>query len=118
MPALSTDVLFDYMAVRLNPVKAEGSTWCIDWQFSDTGEYVALNLENATLTHRLGEPSRVADTIVRLNRSELNQIMTDATTFEALLSTGRARVEGDSAKVAMLFGMLDEFQPMFNIVTP
>lgn len=34
------------------------------------------------------------------------------------LQSGALSIEGDKAKAAGLFAMLDQFQPFFNIVTP
>jgi alkyl sulfatase BDS1-like metallo-beta-lactamase superfamily hydrolase len=39
-------------------------------------------------------------------------------TVDQETQSGNAKVAGDPQKVTELFGMLDSFNPMFNIVTP
>jgi alkyl sulfatase BDS1-like metallo-beta-lactamase superfamily hydrolase len=39
-------------------------------------------------------------------------------TAEELVISGELQIEGDGTKLAALFGLLDEPDPNFNIVTP
>jgi alkyl sulfatase BDS1-like metallo-beta-lactamase superfamily hydrolase len=65
LAGLSSDVLFDTMAIRLDPAKAAGQAMVINWHFTDRGEKLALTLKHCTLSHRLGEWSdRAAASIV------------------------------------------------------
>ncbi|HTT81468.1 MAG TPA: alkyl sulfatase dimerization domain-containing protein, partial [Stellaceae bacterium] len=54
---LDLAILFDYLAIRLDPERAAGQRLRIDWTVGDTGERAALNLENSTLTCRTGKTS-------------------------------------------------------------
>ena len=114
---LSTDILFDYIAIRLDPAKAVGHRWQIEWLLSDTGERVTLNLENSTLTCVLGEAA-AADVSVTTTRAVLEAIALEPQGFAEALATEGSRVTGDAAKLAALFSMLDNFKLMFEIVTP
>src|SRR5439155_1374284 len=49
--AMSLDLFFDYLAVRLDGQRAEGRRLVIDWVFADLGQRYALNLENCALTY-------------------------------------------------------------------
>ena len=118
LPALSTEVVFDWIGVRLNAERAAGLHWRLDWHFTDRGEIVAQNLENATLTQRFGKASASPDASIPTTRAAFDRLVAGAARFEDLLGSGEASVAGDAALPAALFGMLDVFQPMFPVVTP
>src|SRR6185437_3115896 len=54
LAGLGSDILFDMMAIRLDPAKAAGQATVINWHFTDHGEKLALTLKHCTLSHRLG----------------------------------------------------------------
>src|SRR5678815_2654841 len=49
--AMSLDLFFDYLAVRLDGPRAEGRRLSINWVIADTGQRYALTLENCALTY-------------------------------------------------------------------
>jgi alkyl sulfatase BDS1-like metallo-beta-lactamase superfamily hydrolase len=116
--ALTIDMYFDYLGVRLNGPKADGKVIVINWNFTDTGQTYILNLENATLTYVAGRQSDHADATLTLTRATLDAITMRQTTFAEAAQSGRVRVAGDTGKLAELMGLFDDFQPMFDIVTP
>src|SRR5262249_41637926 len=71
LSGVATETLFDYLAIRLDPVKAAGRLWHIAWHLSDTGETVIQNLENATLTQMAGPPRNGADATIETTRAVL-----------------------------------------------
>jgi alkyl sulfatase BDS1-like metallo-beta-lactamase superfamily hydrolase len=115
---LSLDVLFDYLAIRLDAAKAARLHWRLDWVISDTGERVALNLENSTLTCILGKQSVSPDATVTVTRKALEAIALRPQALAGTLADGTCQVAGESAKLTALFAMLDDFTLMFEIVTP
>src|SRR6185503_1031978 len=56
--AMSLDLFFDYLAVRLDAERAEGKSLTVNWVLPDTGERYALTLEHCALTYRAGRPRR------------------------------------------------------------
>jgi alkyl sulfatase BDS1-like metallo-beta-lactamase superfamily hydrolase len=116
--AVTTDTFFDFMGVRLNAERAAGKRFTIDWRFTDTGEIVALNLENSTLTHLMGQPSERATVTVTTTRPVLDALMVKQSTVAEALGSGALKVEGDAQPLHELFGMLDDFPAMFPILTP
>ncbi|MFC7476146.1 alkyl/aryl-sulfatase [Dankookia sp. GCM10030260] len=118
LPALSTGVVFDWLGVRLKAEQAAGLRWRIDWHFTDRGEMVAQNLENATLTQRLGSTSAAPDTRVTTTRAAFDRLVAGSAGFEALLAEGAATVAGDATLPARLFALLDVFETIFPVVTP
>lgn len=119
LAGLSSDILFDMMAVRLDPEKAAGQAMVINWQFTDRGEKLSLTLKHCTLSHRPGEWSdRAAATIVT-TRATLDEVILGRLKLPDALASGAVRIEGDAARLAALFAMFD--QPpamMFDVLLP
>ena len=116
--AMSLGLFFDYLGVRLNGEKAEGKRIVLNWVFSDLGERYRLNLENCALTY-LAEPrSEPADATVTLERTVLDRLVQREMTLADALHRGLVSIEGDPARVVELFGLLDDFTLMFEVVEP
>jgi alkyl sulfatase BDS1-like metallo-beta-lactamase superfamily hydrolase len=118
MKGISLDLLFDFLGVRLNAPKAEGKKMILNWNFTDVGEKIVLNLENSTLTHTNGRLSEKADAGFVLTRSTLDQILLKQKSFPDAIKAGEVQVEGDPRKLGELISMLDEFTPGFPIIEP
>jgi len=116
--AMSLDLFFDYLAVRLNGPRAEGKRLVVNWRFPDLGQRYALTLAHCALTHRAGREAEEADATVTLERPVLDRLVLREVTFAEAAAGGLVRVEGDAAGVAELFGLLDDFTMMFEVVEP
>jgi alkyl sulfatase BDS1-like metallo-beta-lactamase superfamily hydrolase len=119
LAGLSTDVFFDALAIRLDPAKAAGQSFVLNWRFTDRNEEMTLTLKHCTLTHRMGERAETAAASVTTSRATLDALVLRKTTAPEALMSGALKVEGDASKFALLFGMLD--QPgglMFDVLTP
>ena len=53
-----------------------------------------------------------------LARATLDRLLLRETTFADAVSSGLVQVEGDAARVAELFGLLDDFTLMFPVAEP
>ena len=73
--AMSLDLFFDYLGVRLNGDKAEGRRIVINWVFSDLDRRYLANLENCALTCLADRRSDAADATVTLERAALNRLV-------------------------------------------
>jgi alkyl sulfatase BDS1-like metallo-beta-lactamase superfamily hydrolase len=118
LAALTIDMLFDFIGVRLNGPKAEGKRAVINWIFEDTGQRYVLNLENCALTYVGGKNRDDADASLTLSRTTLNAIFARQTTFMQEIQSGKVKISGNPMKLMELFGLLDTFQPTFEIVEP
>jgi len=117
LKAVSNDLFFDFLGVRLNAARAEGRKMAINWNFTDSNQQFVLTLENSALTHIAGRQPD-ADATVTLNRATLDAITLKETSFPAAVLAGKVKIDGDRAKLAELMSMLDTFEPMFPIVEP
>ncbi|PYN46404.1 MAG: hypothetical protein DME00_19055 [Candidatus Rokuibacteriota bacterium] len=116
--AMSLELFFDYLGVRLNGDKAEGRRIVINWVFSDLDQRYVMNLENCALTCLADRRSDAPDATVTLERAALNRLVLREVAFADAVERGLARVDGDAAKVADFFALLDDFSLMFEVVEP
>jgi len=116
--AMSLDLFFDYLGVRLNGDRAEGRRLVINWIFRDLDRRYVLNLEHCALTYLADRQDDGADATVTLDRAVLNRLVLRELTFAGALEGGLVTVDGDPAKVIELFDLLDDFTLMFDVVEP
>ena len=115
---LSTEQLFDVLAIRIDGPRGGELRLNFNWIFTDTDEHHVLMLSNGVLIHSANRQDPQADATVLVERAALNELFAGITPIGELLEAGRLRVEGDAAKLGELFGLLDEPDPSFAIVTP
>jgi alkyl sulfatase BDS1-like metallo-beta-lactamase superfamily hydrolase len=118
LKAVSTELFFDFLGVRLNAGRAESKHIVLNWTFSDLGETHVLTLENSALTHRIGPASAAADASLTLTRATLDAVALRQLSFADAVTSGRIAITGDATKPAELLSLLDAFEPRFAIVTP
>ena len=115
--AMSPEMFFDYLAIRLDSEKAVGHDLTLNWTFEDQNKDFNLTLRNGVLTHRAGlNPS--ADASVTLSKATLEQISLKQLDFPTALQKGLVKLQGNGKKLGELMANLDTFAPQFNIVTP
>ena len=115
---LSLDLFFDFLGVRLNGEKAEGKTIVVNWEFPDTGERYALTLQNCALTYLAGRHAPQSDCTVTLDRTTLNRVILRELALPEAMGQGLVKIAGNGAKVAELFGLLDDFSMGFEVIEP
>lgn len=116
--AMSTDMLLDYMGIRLDSEKAAGKRLRINWVQPDSGTKYAIELENSVLIYTPNKQLPDADATLTMNRDDFAEMIMGGSTLDKQIQAGKAKVTGNGAKVGELLGNLDTFEPMFNIVTP
>jgi alkyl sulfatase BDS1-like metallo-beta-lactamase superfamily hydrolase len=116
--AIPLPLFFDYLAIRLDPAKAEGKKTIINWILPDTKQQARMTLENSALTHVMDKQATDADATITLDRATLDLITLRQKTFPQAMQDGSVKVQGNPAKIGELLGMLEEFNPMFDVVTP
>ncbi|MGH6897133.1 MAG: alkyl/aryl-sulfatase [Geminicoccaceae bacterium] len=116
--AMTLEMFFDYLGVRLNSVKAADAKAVLNFDFGDTGGKYLIELENGVLNHTADLQSDDADAMVTLTRDTLNDIILQQTTLADAISGGAVDVSGDQAKLEEVISYLDSFEFWFDIVTP
>jgi alkyl sulfatase BDS1-like metallo-beta-lactamase superfamily hydrolase len=108
----------DSMAVRLDGPEADGKRMRFNFVFTDVGETHVLELDNAVLHHRRGEPAADADATVRLTRDLLVQLGIGEAGLKDLVMSDALEVEGSRLKLLSFLSLLDKPDGRFPIVTP
>ncbi|WP_436791666.1 alkyl/aryl-sulfatase [Yinghuangia sp. YIM S10712] len=108
---LSTEQVFDFLAIRVNGPKAWDERLTIDWDFTDTGDRHRTTLSNGALVHqpRTDHTGGTPDTTLSLTRQQMFALVTDGTTDG---------IVGDTKPLARLLNVLDDLDPSFPVVTP
>lgn len=115
---LTTEQLFDALAIKLDGPRAAGRRITLRWRFTDTGEEHILSLQHGVLTHRRGTTTGQVDVTITTERSALDGVIAGSMTIETIATAGRLKSEGDQDKLRELMSLLDPPDPNFAIVTP
>jgi alkyl sulfatase BDS1-like metallo-beta-lactamase superfamily hydrolase len=113
---MSTELLLDFLAIRVDSQQAIDMQFTINLSTPDNGETFILELSNATLTSSKGFLLPNPDLAIELNRSDLETIMSGQTTLAALAAAGKAKLEGDPGVVQQLQSVLVQFSADFELL--
>jgi alkyl sulfatase BDS1-like metallo-beta-lactamase superfamily hydrolase len=114
--AMPPDMLFDYLAVRLNGPKAAGKKIGLNIDFTDLKQQYGLVVENAVLNY--GKPLAKPDAKLTMSKATLDSIQLKEITLEQAITKGDLKIEGKREAFADFMSLLDTFPFWFNIVTP
>ncbi|KAI9278174.1 beta-lactamase-like protein [Umbelopsis sp. AD052] len=120
--AMTLEMCFDYLGVRLNGPKAQGKQITINITLRDSPssepiQYV-VRLENCVITYSAGRIDENAKTHITMSRPVfLGMCYTKSTTKE-LLASKQVEIAGDASQLDLLLSLLDEFDLSFPVVTP
>jgi alkyl sulfatase BDS1-like metallo-beta-lactamase superfamily hydrolase len=115
--AMSPELFFDYLGVRLNGAKAGDRTITINVSFPDIGAGYALLVRHGALTHREGSHDS-PDVSVTVDRDRFNDVILGQMTLADQIQQGTAQLDGDANVLHEFISLLDTFEFWFNIVTP
>lgn len=114
--AMTTELWLNFLGIRMDSTRAEGLRFTINLNLPDIGETFIIEMENATLTNIEGFQAETPDLSITINRSDLVTVMMGASTFESLISEGRATTSGDVSILDTLAGLMVEFDPLFEVM--
>ncbi|MFJ2367254.1 alkyl/aryl-sulfatase [Pseudomonas sp. NPDC087697] len=118
LAAMDTGLIFDYLGVRLNAEKAEGKNISINLNLPDVNQTYLLELKNSHLNNIKGIQSADAGQTVTINRADLNRLLLKDVSAVRLIVEGKLSSSGNPLLLPQLFGMVDDFDLWFDIVTP
>jgi len=116
--AMSPELFFDYLGVRLDGERAEGKRIVVNWAFTDLARRFVTSLENCALTWLADRHHADADATVTLERDVLSRLVLRELSFADVLQEGLLAIDGDPDRVVELFSLLDDFSLMFDVVEP
>jgi len=115
---MTPDLLFDYIAIRLDGLEAGDFKYTFRIIFPDIEKQYLLSVENGVLnyTKENNGASTESDTTIKISRADLNKIILGETTFSEV-----GEFTGDAQKFEEFVKFLDKKEDIpfwFNIVLP
>jgi alkyl sulfatase BDS1-like metallo-beta-lactamase superfamily hydrolase len=117
MRAMTVEMVFDLLGVRLDGPRADGTSLAVGWSFPDSGEQWTLRLEHGALNSWPALDAD-ADVVVTMPRATLTAVIAEPASLPALVQEGTVTIDGDADALRRLFGMLVQPTPGFAIVEP
>ena len=114
--AMSTEQWLDFVAISMDPKRADGMRFTINLVTPDNGEQFVVEMSNATLTTIKDFQAPKPDLTVKVDRADLNQVMMGQASFDDLIAAGKAKFCGDRAGFDQLRSILVPFTPDFEIL--
>ena len=117
--AITTEQVFDMLAVRVDPERAEGVDVALAFVFPDREEARRITLRNSVLVHEDGLTGPVTAT-VSLPRPAFLAMLFAGQPAAGMIDAGILSIEGDAGAAAQFLSALDppDTGPPFPIVTP
>jgi len=114
--AMTTELWLNSLAISMDSKKAAGMKFVINISTPDNGEKFVVEMSNSVLTNIKGQQAPNPDLTITVNRSDLEQVMGGKTTFETLLSEGKAKFDGNRKPFDQLKSTLTIFTPDFELI--
>ena len=112
--SMTSDLLFDYLAIRLNGPEAAKHEYTFNMIFPDINEQYLLSVENGVLTYTEDKLSVTPNTTIIINRSDLDDvILGEKEISDVDFSSG-----GNIQDFKDFLALLDDFEFWFNVVLP
>ncbi|QXC61778.1 MBL fold metallo-hydrolase [Aquihabitans sp. G128] len=119
--AMTTELLFDYLGIRIDGLRAAERSWHLDVVVTDRSERWRLGVERGAL-HAVAVPAeQVADDVgleVAGPHAAVAALVFGSRPLADLEGDGDLVVTGDRDALLALLAVLDRFSLMFPIVTP
>ena len=116
--AMSLELFFDYLGMKLNGPKADGKRIVLNFDFTDVKEKYMIEMVNGVLNHTADHQADDADATITMTRKTLNQIVLQQTTIEKAIEAKAVKIDGNEASLIEMLSYLDSFEFWFDIVTP
>jgi alkyl sulfatase BDS1-like metallo-beta-lactamase superfamily hydrolase len=114
--AMTTELWLDFLGIRLDSQKAGDKEFTINLITPDNKEEFIVELSNATLTNIEGYQSDNPDLNITINRSDLEEVMMGAVTFDDQIKSGKAKLKGDRGAYDTLKSLLVQFELGFELM--
>jgi alkyl sulfatase BDS1-like metallo-beta-lactamase superfamily hydrolase len=113
---MSTELWLNFLAISMDSSKAAGMKFVINLVTPDNGEKFVVEMSNSTLTNIKGQQAKNPDLTITLNRCDLEAVMGGNATFDGLLTSGKAKLDGDRQPFEQLRSIMVRFTPDFEIM--
>ena len=115
--AMPIDILFDFAAVHINGEEAAKVDLRVNFAFADLNETWTVWVRRGVLNARKGT---AADPQLTISgpKAALIAVVLQPSAASQLAQGGKIQLDGDESVLTALAGVMDEFDPNFNIVIP
>ncbi len=114
--AMTTEQWLDFIAISVDPKKADAIKFVINLVTPDNGEQYVAEMSNGTMTTIKGFQAKNPDLTITLNRADLNLVMMGRASFDDLIAQGKAKFVGNRTGFDQLRASLVLFTPDFEIL--
>jgi alkyl sulfatase BDS1-like metallo-beta-lactamase superfamily hydrolase len=117
LAAMTVEMVFDLLGVRIDGPRADGVELALGWRFPDLDQEWTLRLEHGAVS---AWPELADDVTVTLtmDRPVLTRMLLDRASIAASVEEGALVIDGDPATLASFFGFVEPPTPGFAIVEP
>lgn len=115
--AMPLDILFDYVAVHIDGVKAADVDVSVNVDFTDAGEQWHFWVARGVLNARRGSLPDAGVSIAGPKPAIIGALLQPGAAAK-LAASGALTASGDVAQLDVFGGLIDSFDPSFAIVTP
>ncbi len=116
--ALTVELMFDVLAIRLKAEEVAGVAVQTNWHFTDIDERWVLELSNRALHATRYARDRRADVEVVTTAATLRNVFGGRVTLLEAIADGSIGITGNNASLMSIFAQLDTFTTGFAIVEP
>ncbi|MGT2458066.1 alkyl/aryl-sulfatase [Cupriavidus basilensis] len=115
--AMPPEMLFNYMAVRLNGPKAAGKHLVLNVGLTDLNQQYALEVKHGVLNY-FPKAMPKADVSLKLSKTVLERLQRKDLTIDQAVASGDLVLSGRRDALEQLLAMLDTYPSWFKVVTP
>ncbi|QFT67918.1 Metallo-beta-lactamase superfamily protein [Labrenzia sp. THAF35] len=116
--AMPLELFFDFLSIRLDGPKAESKTIKLNVDLPDTKQKYLLVVQYGVLQYHKGQQATDADASLTLDRATLNEVIAGKLKVEQGVTGGKIKLDGDPKKFEEFVGLLDTFDPWYQVVMP
>jgi alkyl sulfatase BDS1-like metallo-beta-lactamase superfamily hydrolase len=116
--AMTSEMLLEYLGVRVNGPAAADLVVALDIEVTDRGERFEVGFEHGAIHTAARRDTMPTSVTIRTTHSVLGQFVTGAVPLDELVAAESFEVSGDVEALRALDAVLDRFDLWFDIVTP
>ena len=116
--AIPTESFFEYLAIKLDGLKAAENPMNVTFNFPDLQKKYFLQIKNGVLNYFPNKSQDVVDISISINRTDLNSLILKTTTVDDLEKAKKISFQGKKEDFQRFLSLFDTFDPWFNLVEP
>lgn len=116
--AMPINLLLDYLAIRLNGLKAAEHPLTFNLNIPDLKEKYVLQIKNGVLNYFENRNWKNVEATVTITKNHLNLILFGKATIDQMRESKKLSIEGNQEVLNQFFSLLDQFDEHFVVQPP